>query len=96
MTISKSAGCASILQVVDMRWGVRHEASVDHSASELCMKEIKTCNEVSLGPTFVVSLCDKQESYNCFARWVYLSVVRKDWPFCTNSVKLRAFRVTRI
>ena len=43
-------------QVVDMRWGVRQEASVDHSASELCMREIKNCNEVSLGPTFVVSI----------------------------------------
>ena len=42
------------LQVVDMRWGVREEASIDHSSSDLCIKEIKTCNEVSLGPTFVV------------------------------------------
>ena len=44
------------LQVVDMRWGVREEASIDHSTSELCLKEIKACNELSLGPTFVVSL----------------------------------------
>ena len=42
--------------MVDMRWGVREEASVDHSASELCIKEIKSCNELSLGPTFVVSI----------------------------------------
>ena len=37
-----------------MRWGVREEASIDHSTSELCLKEIKACNELSLGPTFVV------------------------------------------
>ena len=43
------------LQVVDMRWGVREEASIDHSTSELCLKEIQLCNEVSIGPTFVVS-----------------------------------------
>ena len=44
-----------------MRWGVREEASVDHSSSDLCIKEIKTCNEVSLGPTFVVmyKLCEQ-------------------------------------
>ena len=44
-------------QVVDMRWGVREEASIDHSTSELCLKEIKACNELSLGPTFVVCTC---------------------------------------
>ena len=49
------------MQVVDMRWGVREEATVDHSSSDLCIKEIKTCNEVSLGPTFVVmyKLCEQ-------------------------------------
>ena len=40
-----------------MRWGVREEASIDHSTSELCLKEIKACNELSLGPTFVVRTC---------------------------------------
>ena len=28
-------------QIVDMRWGVRNETSIDHTTSELCMKEIK-------------------------------------------------------
>ena len=44
-----------VSQVVDMRWGIRNEASVDHSASELCMNEIENCKSVSVGPTFVVS-----------------------------------------
>ena len=41
-----------------MRWGVREEAALDHSASALCMREIKLCQKQSAGPTFVVStLC---------------------------------------
>ena len=47
--------CLFKFQVVDMRWGVREEAIVDHSSEELCLKEIRACDEVSLGPTFVVS-----------------------------------------
>ena len=44
------------LQVVDMRWGVRNEATVDHSAGELCMSEIESCKQYSVGPTFVVRI----------------------------------------
>ena len=42
-------------QVVDMRWGVRDEATDDHMTTEICMKELKLCQEVSTGPNFVVS-----------------------------------------
>ena len=42
-------------QVVDMRWGVRDEATDDHMTSELCMKEIKDCQRLSTGPNFIVS-----------------------------------------
>lgn len=42
-------------QVVDMRWGVRDEATDDHMTSALCMAEIKACQRVSIGPNFVVS-----------------------------------------
>ena len=41
-------------QVVDMRWGVRDEATDDHMTSELCMKEIFACQKLSTGPNFVV------------------------------------------
>ena len=37
-----------------MRWGVRDEASDYHSASELCMRELHSCQKLSVGPTFVV------------------------------------------
>lgn len=45
-----------VTQVVDMRWGIREEAQNDHMTSELCIKEIKKCQRISVGPAFVVSL----------------------------------------
>ena len=45
-------------QVVDMRWGVRDEATDDHKTSELCMKEIYACQRLSTGPNFVASNLD--------------------------------------
>ncbi|XP_052128486.1 NACHT and WD repeat domain-containing protein 2-like, partial [Frankliniella occidentalis] len=42
-------------QVVDMRWGVRDEATDDHMTTELCMREIANCQRLSMGPNFVVS-----------------------------------------
>ena len=42
------------LQVVDMRWGVTDELQNDHQVSELCIREIATCQQVSYGPNFVV------------------------------------------
>jgi hypothetical protein len=46
-------------QVVDMRWGVRDEATDDHKTTELCMQEIDNCQRVSVGPNFVVSIMAK-------------------------------------
>ncbi|XP_066257781.1 NACHT and WD repeat domain-containing protein 2 [Euwallacea similis] len=46
-------------QVVDMRWGVRDEATDDHMTTELCMKEIQNCQRLSMGPNFVVFLGQK-------------------------------------
>lgn len=42
-------------EVVDMRWGVRDNATADHLTSALCIKEIETCKRLSMGPHFVVS-----------------------------------------
>ena len=39
-----------------MRWGVRDEATNDHMTTELCMKEIKACQKLSVGPNFVVCI----------------------------------------
>ena len=41
-------------QVVDMRWGIRDEASNDHKTTELCLQELKACQRLSTGPNFVV------------------------------------------
>ncbi|XP_077982688.1 NACHT domain- and WD repeat-containing protein 1-like [Glandiceps talaboti] len=43
-------------QVVDMRWGVRSDATVDHSITALCLREIRTCQQISAGPNFVCFL----------------------------------------
>lgn len=45
-------------QVVDMRWGVRDEATADHMTSELCMRELKACQKLSTGPNFIVCFFD--------------------------------------
>ena len=41
-------------QVVDMRWGVRDESTDEHKTVDLCMTEIDRCQQLSLGPNFVV------------------------------------------
>ncbi|XP_023244232.1 NACHT and WD repeat domain-containing protein 2-like [Centruroides sculpturatus] len=46
-------------QVVDMRWGVRDEATDDHMTTDLCMREIQNCQRLSMGPNFVVFLGQK-------------------------------------
>ncbi|KAJ8313494.1 hypothetical protein KUTeg_008055 [Tegillarca granosa] len=46
-------------QVVDMRWGVRDEATDDHMTTKLCMQEIDNCQRLSIGPNFVVFLGQK-------------------------------------
>ena len=43
------------MQVVDMRWGVREDASVEHTTTEVCLQEIVNCQQDSAGPYFVVS-----------------------------------------
>lgn len=59
-----------IFKVVDMRWGVRDEATDDHMTTELCMKEIENCQRLSMGPNFVVKnkslIRNKINDYNLF------------------------------
>nr|XP_033811856.1 LOW QUALITY PROTEIN: NACHT domain- and WD repeat-containing protein 1 [Geotrypetes seraphini] len=45
-----------LFEVVDMRWGVRDYAAVDHMTTELCLKEIKLCQQMSVGPAFIALL----------------------------------------
>ena len=39
-----------------MRWGVQDDATDAHMTTELCLREIKACQEISVGPNFVVSI----------------------------------------
>lgn len=64
-------------QVVDMRWGVRDEATDDHMTTELCMKEIENCQRLSMGPNFVVS--------NLPSKIVLL--LTQIWDFCWHDIK---------
>ena len=47
--------CGWMLQVVDMRWGVRDDAADDHITTALCMEELENCKHNSVGLNFVVS-----------------------------------------
>ena len=38
-----------IFQVVDMRWGVRDEMTNEHMTTELCMRELASCQQLSIG-----------------------------------------------
>ena len=43
-------------QIVDMRWGIRDEASNDHMTTEICLQELENCQKYSAGPNFLVCL----------------------------------------
>lgn len=44
------------VQVVDLCWGIDSVSPGDHEACEVFLQEIRTCQKVSAGPAFVVSL----------------------------------------
>ncbi|PVD30066.1 hypothetical protein C0Q70_09327 [Pomacea canaliculata] len=49
-------------QVIDMRWGVREDAGIEHTTTDICLREIKRCQETSAGPNFVAFLGDRYGS----------------------------------
>jgi len=46
-------------QVIDLRWGVSEEASLDQQAMNICLGEIERCQKVSPRPNFIVLLGDR-------------------------------------
>lgn len=50
-------GCE--LQVIDLRWGIREEASLDHRTIEICFEEIARCREAPRRSLFLVLLGDR-------------------------------------
>ena len=49
--------------MVDMRWGVKDPDMDDHVFPELCIRELSTCQKISTGPKFVVSLLADVHSF---------------------------------
>ena len=43
----------TLIQVVDMRWGVRDEMTNEHMTTELCMRELASCQQLSIGPEMI-------------------------------------------
>ncbi|KAH3887306.1 hypothetical protein DPMN_011322 [Dreissena polymorpha] len=56
-------------QVVDMRWGIRDQATDDHMGTEICLKELRMCQKLSTGPNFV-SLMSHKYGYTDFPRCI--------------------------
>ncbi|XP_052082166.1 uncharacterized protein LOC127719866 isoform X2 [Mytilus californianus] len=46
-------------QIVDMRWGIRDEATNDHMTTEICLQELDNCQKYSAGPNFLSLLSHK-------------------------------------
>ncbi|XP_067950407.1 NACHT and WD repeat domain-containing protein 2-like [Watersipora subatra] len=69
-------------QVVDMRWGVRDEAQQDHSGSKTCMDELRSCQELSLGPNFV---CLLGQSYG--NRPLQSEISLHDWEIIVSALE---------
>lgn len=46
-------------QAIDLRWGVRAEASLAQKAIEICLAEIERCQATLLKPNFIVLLGDR-------------------------------------
>ena len=64
-----------------MRWGVRDDATNTHMTTELCLREIKACQEISVGPNFVVSallMLTKLTPAKSFAWWMLMFFVLFD------------------
>lgn len=49
----------SRFQVIDLRWGVSEEASLDQQAMNICLGEIARCQETSPRPNFIILLGDR-------------------------------------
>lgn len=46
-------------QAIDMRWGVREEAALDHRTMEICLAEVARCQKTGVKPNFIVVLGDR-------------------------------------
>jgi len=42
-------------QVLDMRWGIASDVTNTHMATSICLNEIDICQNLSIGPNFIVN-----------------------------------------
>jgi WD40 repeat protein len=56
---SLCASHGSELQVVDLRWGVSEEASLDQQTMSICLDEIRGCQQITPRPNFIILLGDR-------------------------------------
>ncbi|KAL3870806.1 hypothetical protein ACJMK2_038846 [Sinanodonta woodiana] len=63
-------------QVVDMRWGVHDTATDSQTGTELCLNEIKLCQKLSTGPSFV-SLVSHKYGYRMLPRTIESTIFEK-------------------
>ncbi len=47
------------LEMIDLRWGVSEEASREQQIMQICLEEIRRCQEVTPRPNFIVLLGDR-------------------------------------
>ena len=52
-------------QVVDMRWGITDDVINDHHVTDLCIREIALCQQISCGPNFVASIVCHSDQIQC-------------------------------
>ncbi len=46
-------------QAIDLRWGVSEEATLDQQTMNICLTELKRCQDVSPRPNFIILLGDR-------------------------------------
>lgn len=63
-------------QIVDMRWGIRDEASNDHMTTEICLQELENCQKYSAGPNFL-SLLSHKYGYRSLLRQIHADEFEK-------------------
>ncbi len=53
------AGRGAHFQPVDLRWGVSQEAQLDQRTAEICLQEVRRCQERTVRPNFLVLLGER-------------------------------------
>ena len=47
------------IEAIDLRWGISKEAGLDNKTMQICLSELRRCQEMSPKPNFIVLLGDR-------------------------------------